>query len=109
MARCANCGRRITPDADPPLCGKCAACETMYEAMMLRLKRRLFVSIRSCLICLPIACVLYFARPFQAATVLGMALFYYAIANVVLSGAQCLSQFIQLRRQRRKEQPEETK
>lgn len=102
--KCLNCGRRITQTTDIQLCNVCSACETMYDAIVARLKRQLFLIGRSFLAYMSIAAVIYFTELFSAAKTVGLVLLYFALASSLFSAAQCLSQYFQLRQQRKSEE-----
>ena len=95
MARCVNCGRRIVANSEPALCRRCQACDTIYAALIVQIKRKAFITFRSTIICLVAALALHIA---SCGRILQLTLLYFALADMIYSGAQCLAQYIQLRR-----------
>lgn len=108
MAKCVNCGKRIPADREPRLCERCAACETIYDAVVVSIRRRLALLLRSCGIYAGIGVLLLIAQPFSGAKIAGTVALYFALINGLLSGTQCLSQYLQLRRQAKTEREQST-
>lgn len=104
MEHCVNCGRRIASNLEPKLCPRCEACTTLYDAIVVRLKRQIFKALRMLCVYLTIGLILYLVRPFSGAKTAGIVVMYFGGANAVLTIGQCLSQFIQLRNQKKEEQ-----
>lgn len=105
MSKCVNCGRRIARDSEnTQLCPRCAACETMYDAIVVKIKRQGYLVLRSFVFYMLIAAAVYYTKLFPASRIVGIALFYFAVASSMLSAAACLSQYIQLRKQRKEEE-----
>lgn len=103
MARCVNCGRRIEPGAPDSLCPGCAACETMYDALMRRLKRMLFSGLRMAVIASAAALLVRLFMVSPSAKLISMVLLYLAVSEAVLAAARYLAALGQLRHRLREE------
>lgn len=103
MRKCVNCGQRTAGTGQEQLCEKCAACETLYDAIVVRIRRQLLLVLRSFVLYLCLAVAVYVTELFPASQTVSIVLLYFALASSLLSAAQCLAQYIQLRKQRKAE------
>ena len=107
MDKCANCGRRIKFNDAIQLCKKCAQCRTVYDTKIQQMRYVIFKACRTACVALVIAFLLKLFAAGKVASIGSMLFIYYAACTSLFTIANCVSQYIQMRLQLKRELKEE--